>query len=287
MRISAETMVTGVAAEAVQPGTSGRLRNKGVPDLRLPSENCIAMGQAAVRRAGGRDAAPICQEFIRSSEGGHAAPAARLVSGGQGGAVRLKLYLSALYIASREPHQTDYPSRAWAELLDLSEPDGNGARRIGDAIHWLEAHRFVRVRKRRGSPTIIFLMDDGGSGRPYKHPADLKRRYVQLPSGFWSSGWIGALSGAALWMLLVLLDMRPYPDQGRPVWVSPRLASERYTLSPDTWTRARKELEGYGLIQVTRQPIGETDFDWRRRRNSYSLNIERLAARPEPRAEQD
>jgi hypothetical protein len=36
------------------------------------------------------------------------------------------------------PHDLAYPARAWATLLGLPDPAGRGARRINEAILWLE-----------------------------------------------------------------------------------------------------------------------------------------------------
>ncbi|HVF74574.1 MAG TPA: hypothetical protein VM938_05955, partial [Acidimicrobiales bacterium] len=71
-----------------------------------------------------------------------------MLRGGRGGAVRLKLYLSFLWFAAAPPHDVTYPARAWASLLGLEDPEARGARRIIDAITWLDAHDFVVVEGR-------------------------------------------------------------------------------------------------------------------------------------------
>jgi len=54
---------------------------------------------------------------------------------------------------------------------------------------------------------------------------------------------------------------------------------ESYGLSHDTWTRGRHELEERGLLRVSRVPQGD-DYDYRRLRNSYWINKDRLLAPP-------
>lgn len=49
-------------------------------------------------------------------------PLARLLRGGRGGAVRLKLYMAMLWMAAKEPHDVTFPDRAWAELFRATCP---------------------------------------------------------------------------------------------------------------------------------------------------------------------
>src|SRR4051812_10374162 len=61
-------------------------------------------------------------------------PPARLLRGGRGGSVRLRLSLASLWLGAAPPHELTYPARAWAELLDLDDPETAGARRVADAV---------------------------------------------------------------------------------------------------------------------------------------------------------
>jgi hypothetical protein len=92
--------------------------------------------------------------------------------------------------------------------------------------------------------------------------------------GFWQQQWITRLSGTAIALLLILLDLvggktRP-PKQS--VTTNQRL---HYGLSPDSWTRATRELVDFGLINVDRAVRGR-DLESVRARNFYSVNKERL-----------
>ena len=64
-------------------------------------------------------------------------------------------------------------------------------------------------------------------------------------------------------------------DQPRYVVADRR---QRYGLSPDTWTLARKELEREQLLTVARTPMG-SDFDYQRMRNTYWVDLEALKTR--------
>lgn len=98
-------------------------------------------------------------------------------------------------------------------------------------------------------------------------------RYVRLPLRLWEQGWIARLSGSALGLLVILLDMQG--GRARRSWISPTKARERYDLSPDTWTKGVRELTTLGLVSVSKIPQGDV-FDYRRMRNSYWANEEML-----------
>jgi hypothetical protein len=248
------------------------VRDKG--RRKVPTPEALQLAASASRRVSDRDA-PLSADFVRSTGAGRP-PLARFLRGGRGGEVRLKLYLTAIWIAARPPHETAFPARAWAELLDLPDPDGSGARRIADAIHWLERNRFVRLERRRGYPSVVFLLDEAGSGEPYAHPVKRSRRYMQIPREIWTNGWMSVLSAAAVALLLILLDMRDFSEAERYVWISPRMAAERYSISPDTWSRALAELRLFALVNVRKLPVSENAFEWRRVRNSYNVSMESI-----------
>ncbi len=220
-------------------------------------------------------------------------PLARILRGGRGGMVRLKLYLAILWIASGGDHTVTFPARAWAELLGLDEPATNGARRVTDAIAWLEAHQLIRASRQRGMPPDLVPLDESGSGKAYKVPSrtwkDLSAKqenrasniYVRLPVGFWTSGWAATLSAPAVAMLLVLLAERGPRDEKEFFWFSPGYADERYALSEDTRTVGVAELADFDIVTVKRMPVSE-DFGWTRVRNTYRLNLKRLDTPPIP-----
>jgi hypothetical protein len=192
--------------------------------------------------------------------------------GGRGGAVRLKLYLCLNLLAAKPPHDVRrIPARAWAEALDLPDPYGRGTRRVSDALAWLEEAEMIGVRRERAAAPVITLLDPTGNGRKYKRYSP----YVLVPLGFWREQWIVRLSGSAVALLVVLLDLQGGRKSKKNAPWLPTHQRTRYGLSDDTWTRASKELVEHGLLEIDRIPQGR-DFDFRRMRNTYWIDKIRL-----------
>jgi len=219
-------------------------------------------------------------------------PLARMLRGGRGGSVRLRLYLSFLWLGAAPPHELTYPARAWAELLDLDDPSGAGARRIADAVRWLEKNKFIEVTNRSGAPNVVRLLDDAGREKPYETPgtafnrlrgkkpeAAQIHRYIQLPPELWTSGWMAVLSPAALAMLIVLrVQVGAKDPDTEEVWISPEYADKAFLLAEETRTRGVRELQRAGLVTIRRRQLVATDsFDFRRFRNVYQLHLGALA----------
>lgn len=260
--------------------------------LRNPSPSALEHARDLGRRVHNRPA-PVRNGFIeRVSPAGADPPLAQILRGGQGGSARLKMLLSLLWVSVRPPHETRYPARGWAALLDLPEPETNGARRINAAVTWLGAHKLVRVAPHPGGPSTIYVMDERGTGEPYDLPIEVLKEkknsgkgisrdeyYVGLPSSFWLNGWIAVLGGPAVAMLLVLLD-EAGKGNARNLWHSPSQAQQRFALSQDTRTNGLLELEAYGIIDKKRSSISPSVFDFKRVRNVYDLHIEQLEVAP-------
>ncbi len=209
--------------------------------------------------------------FLRD-DGSLNPPLAQILRGGQGGDVRLKLYLTMALLAARQPYDIrNIPARTWAQVLGLPEPELNGARRIGDALDFLAGIKLIRVAGGRGRPRNVLLRSPSGNGTPYRRDIG---RYISLPLGFWANEWIYRLTGSSVALLLVLRDMRSNRQPTDPPWLTTD-QKRRYGLSEATWTRATKELTDNGLLSVRRKPQGR-DFDHRRLRNTYWVHTERL-----------
>jgi hypothetical protein len=265
--------------------------------MRRPSPGALETAEIIERRLRGRTQArerthaPIRRRFIERADTSKPTPLASALRGGRGGAVRLKLELSFLWFAAKPPHDLAYPARAWATLLDLDDPAGRGARRINEAILWLERHQLISVESRAGQPNVVTLLSETGTGDPYelpgaaynrlrnKKPRDLaeEHRYIQLPNELWTKGWIPVLSGAAVAMLLVLYtELGSKNPEHTDLWFSPRQAELRYGLSEDTRSKGLRELRAAELITARRQPIAPDNFDFQRLRNVYRLEPQRL-----------
>lgn len=233
----------------------------------VSSRAAYLLGQA-VKRSKRTSGIQLPPAFVRSDTPGSDPPLARILRGGRGGEVRLKLYLTMILIAARSPHDIEnVPARAWAELLDLDDPVGLGARRISDALRWLDGHSFVRLTSRRGIPPIVRLRSVLGDNTRFDRGRGV---YISVPVGLWEHQWIIKLSGTGLALLLVLLDLQGGKKASNPPAL-PGPLRRRYGLSDDTWTRASHELKELGLLQVKKQPYGR-DFDFRRMRNTYWIN---------------
>jgi len=157
-------------------------------------------------------------------------------------------------------------------MLALPDPEHRGARRVIDAVAWLQENDFLLVERHGGSPPTITLRNASGRGGNYVKPTS---PYVTLPIGYWEQQWITALSGTATGLLLVLLELSGGKNRAPAQWVNRERRGE-YCLSDDSWTRATKELCEFGLLEVGRVSSGH-DLEYTRRRNTYQLNKDRLA----------
>ena len=262
--------------EAVDPGTPvsrhiGSTRRKG-RDLRpAPATSVLMRLQRLVERSR-RTSVPLPVAFVRDTTADDGPPLARLLRGGRGGEVRLKLLLSMHLLGVRHPHHVPGSPSSWAQTLGLDDPLGNGARRVRDATSWLAAQQFVRVEKTAGREPECVLLSPLGTGGEYERPSP---RYIRVPATVWQNGWIVTLSGTALAMWLVLAEMQGGRED-QDVWVQPDEARERYGLSEDTFTTGISELERHGLVKVTKQPQGADEWYYNRLRNAYRLHGGRL-----------
>lgn len=255
-----------------------------------PFDNQLAAARQAQHRAGGARSAAIRYRFIaRTEPESPPPPLARLLrgGGGRGGAARLKLYLSLLWLSRNEDKPVyRYPAHQWARLLGADQPDKSGARQVQEAFRWLDQESFVEVRRRQGAPSDVHLLSDAGTGRAYQAPGPAMKHlskgereahlYVQLSAGFWTNGWIKELSGAAVAMYLVLLHEQR--GENKAVWLSPRIGQERYDLSDETRRKGLNELVDRALASVRRRPLHQGLFeDHIRSRNVYLLDPQHMA----------
>lgn len=254
---------------------------KVVSKRRGPSEQALNVGRYASLRVKGRQAT-IRRGFVRSDDPRRPPPVARLLVGGRGGEIRLKLYLSMLFIAVAAPYSTEFPARAWAEMFDLEAPADAGSRRVRDAIDWLERHRFVRMVRRPGRESEVFLLSDEGTGAPFvlvsKEARDI---WIKLPSEFWAKGWVAQLSGRAVVTLLVLLDYSRLVNQfGKSFWIPPVRARELYSLSSETLARGTSELVSLGVVTAEMKYFKESPLAPLRRRKEYVVDLARIELPP-------
>lgn len=243
-------------------------------------------------RAASKDAPAPPLSQIYSGRGG---PRSGPRRGGRGGTVAVKLYLALLWRCSTAPYSTQRPYRAWATLLGLDDPEGNGARRIAAAVKTLQQAGLLRADRSHGAVTTLTLLDESGQTDPDGEPLPYtlpSTQYAKAPDGpygdaqrahntyfkintrLWTEGHIQSLTGPALIMLLIVLAERG--GDGEPVWFSTDAFHDRYRISHDTRTKGTNELAQRGLLLVERQALtdnpGRTSvFERRRYRNLYRL----------------
>jgi hypothetical protein len=163
----------------------------------------------------------------------------------------------------------------WAQALGLPQSETKGARRIRDALKWLEGTRLIKVKRVKEHNPRIYLMSQGATGGAYKRPRPRGEIYASLPVAFWANGWILEMSAAAIAVLLILLQLQ-YGSEGEPIWIR---SAWQYDLSGDTWTRGTGELVGMGFLVKKREVRGD-ELLWRRRRNLYWIRPERFDELP-------
>lgn len=237
-------------------------------------DSAIELLRSAVTRSKRHEQVPFSSVFLRSTDDTRP-PLARMIHGGQGGRVRLKLYLTITMMVTRSPHDLrSSPSpRYWARMFGMS--DAAASRRITSNLRWLHDNKFISLTPRAGNVPQITLLESSGLGGPYVRPTSADT-YISLPLDLWNQGWILKLSATELAFLMVIRDVQQAQDQPR---YATRERHDSYHLSWDTWTRATKTLKDLELLEVTRIPQGG-DFDYYRMRNLYRANLERLKTQP-------
>ena len=223
-----------------------------------------------------RSSVPLPGSFVRDEASDEDPPLARILRGGRGGEVRLKVLLTMHLQGARDPYDVPGVPGYWAVHLGLA--DENGFRRVRDAMNWLSENRFIRLERTRGKEPKCFLLSPLGDGQPYSRPTPALR-YIRVPTAMWHNGWIVTLSGTALAMWLILAEMQG-GRESQDVWVQPNEARERYALSDDTFTKGISELERHDLVRVSKQPQGAAEAHYNRLRNAYYLYGGRFHDKP-------
>ncbi|KQX33174.1 hypothetical protein ASD97_32935 [Streptomyces sp. Root63] len=241
-----------------------------------PRSEALGYLRGAAEKAKRRGYVPFPPAFVIAPDGLEVvAPLARLIQGGRGGAVRLRLYLCITMMATGKPYDLRKPPgpNGWTRMLALDPK--TGPRRVASNLKWLADQQLIDLQPQWGRPAAITLLSADGDGKEYTQPRE-EGRYVGMPVEFWTQGWLLQLSPTATALLFVLREA--LGGHSEPQYI-PTTRRNRYGLSSDTWTKARKELEAQGLLAVKHEPQG-TFYDFTRLRNAYQLNLERLGDSP-------
>lgn len=235
-----------------------------------------------------RTAIPISRSFLsrRTADDEKPSLAQIVAKSKRAGNVPLLLYLALTWRCSAGNFDTDKPAAAWARTLGLKDPQGQGARRIRNALGILAELKLITLDKRQqGHSPKITLLSSHGDGTPYQLPYDEyhehhddSNSYFQIPIALWTSGIIQGLSTSAIAMLLILLAAGA---QNRAYCFPGNVFEQRYAISPSTRTRGTRQLKQALLLETTPRPIHEgEDFGQFERQNIrlwYSLTIPAIA----------
>lgn len=238
--------------------------------IKRPSQEAIENLERAARKSKRHSSVRLPQAFARDrTSKDPLPPLATLMRGG--GEVRLKALLTVLMMAAKAPHARKVASKDLAKMLDLRDPEAAGARRVNKAFADLEALSLARRKRIPGYVPTVQVLDPAGSGEDWD-ARHLTRPYLTLPIALWHRGWIAALSGRALALLIILKELT-YGRPSNSAWVDP-IRKHQYGLSDDTWTRGTRDLREAGLLDVREQVYSSQGEP--RRRNVYTLHLERL-----------
>lgn len=217
-------------------------------------EAAAALAADQPRRTG----IPVRKVFVRTDSEQNQPPMSRLYRGGRSGVVAVRLYLALIWKSSGGDFDSNVPARAWATLLDLEDPEGRGQRRITRALAALEELNLVTITRDPGKVPRVVLLDEGGSGSPYRPPVPNAQTredvYFRVPTKLWKLGYIQTMSGPALVVLLILLAEQA-DRADKTVWFGGSKFDEWFWISHKTRTEGVKELVQLGLLSVGRQPV--------------------------------
>jgi hypothetical protein len=93
---------------------------------------------------------------------------------------------------------------------------------------------------------------------------------LEIPIFLWANCWVSELSGAALLVLLVLLDSSR--DRHPAEFVVPKIRRSQYGLGKESWTKGRDELAAHGLLEVSKGKTAGSVV-----RDKYTLHLRKLA----------
>lgn len=226
-----------------------------------------------------RDTCPLRRSFVEREAGSkELTPLASLLrtrgaAGGQGGALRISLLLSLIWVTARPPYTTTRVAAYWAELIGRSDdPRGDGARAVRDALHELADRRLVGLLT-IGPKTLIELRNEsrpmGDDGPVAYEPPYNNEPYLPVPRAFWTEGLAAHLSGAGIAMYLCALALTRADDP--EFFITASYFDDRYGISLSSRKRGLAELTKRGVLTVrvdeTQDPVTYRTV----RRNLYRL----------------
>lgn len=237
--------------------------------LEKPEGEALRRLRAAVEGSKRRSSVGLPQEFARDRVGDPPSPPlARLLA--RRGTTQLRVYLLMLMVATATPHSTERAAYDVATMLGMGDSEG-ARRRVDHAFRGLAELRLIERVPIPGRTTRTTILHPRGDGAPWDS-ASLSPPYITLPLSLWKQGWVIALSGRALCVLIALRDLTG-GRTGDSAWADGE-RKRQYGISEDSWTRGSRELVDAGLLTVTSDV--KTSHNQRRRRNIYTLHLDVL-----------
>jgi hypothetical protein len=188
---------------------------------------------------------PIRRSFVQApGRGGGPGPLAAFVRQRRGRTLDLYLLLHA--VASAPPYDARFPSAVWARALGLGTGGGTDSA-VSKSWAWLESQKLIASR-RRGRLREVTLLQEDGSGQPYRHPgehgSEARGHYFKLPHAYWEGNFPNRMSLPGRAVLLIALSLRDdfvLPTERGARW---------YGLSRDTVRKGLRELRLLGLLDM-------------------------------------
>lgn len=212
--------------------------------------------------------------FVIQSSG--STPASRLLEDRRGGMVSLRLYLTFVMQATRQPYELPHrQTSTLGRMLALDEQTAQ--RRAGGAVRRLRSAKLLDVREAPKGKKVVLLRPDG-SGAEWVTPAT-QGRYISIPATMWRNGWILRLNARQLVVLLALIELAGGTKDDEGV-VNPGNRKRQYGVSDDTWTRAVWELKELGFVRIQTERWGD-ELEPVRTRHRYFVNKAQFDAQPD------
>jgi hypothetical protein len=189
---------------------------------------------------------PIRNSFVQTRRKNEPVPGplASLVRRGRD--LTLEQYLLARAWASGGEFDLLKHPKVWGRALGL--PDDIAARRLIQRNWTALAEMKLIHKERRGRLLKITILSEDGFGDPYRHPGsgakDQRRRYIQLPFEYWSSGYYRTLTLPSKAVLLIGMTL------GDWFWLPSRHAAAWYGISASTIERGLRELKRAGVLEA-------------------------------------
>ena len=209
----------------------------------------------------------------------------RLVRTRQHHAFRTYLLCLWCHYPKGEPRLPSHlDNKQLATLLEVGRRAANRRSSIGHVLARLESERLIR-RVREGQTRRILVCHEAGGGQLYTQPkGGGPNAYIELPSGFFTNGWINELSAAAILVLLMALREERFLNHRRSLsrWKNVKFSwfqtasrlSDHYGVSKTTVEKGLRELRAIGFL-TARQTKSHPKTGMRvERRNLYSNHLE-------------